>query len=333
MTATGQDRRQDVGRGPRSPTPSSIQPLPTARPAAPVQRRDGLSLRLQRRDDDSARSRRWSAGVPPTACSSSHRRGHFRRDPPQQPRRESGSPIRHPNSLTCVGADLDNYLFVTRMGITLTRGDHGGLTSRRAPCRSCGPALQGWHRCTPRGCPPRLHAAQHPGRQGAASPTCSTSIWRCHSTTSAPDLPHLLQGQDLRLAGLVGRARDDRSGADGLADQHRARHLRDLRRAARAVHRSAAVRPGRRYVGAADPDRRGRGGRRQEQGVLPRRLPARAARGDRGLHRARSQPAVSVGPGRGRRAARHAARAARRPAEPPVEPGASARGPTSRRSR
>ena len=53
-------------------------------------------------------------------------------------------------------------------------------------------------------------------------------------------------------------------------DQHVARRLRDRRRAARPVHRSAAVRRGRRYVGAADPDRRGRRRRRAEQGVLSR---------------------------------------------------------------
>ena len=77
-------------------------------------------------------------------------------------------------------------------------------------------------------------------------------------------------------------------------------------------HRAAAVRRGRRYVGAADPDRGGRRRRRQEQGALPGRLPDAAARRDRGLPRARSRATVSVGAGRGAGAARPVARAPRR---------------------
>ena len=184
--------------------------------------------------------------------------------------------IEHPNILpTYVQAPIsDNYLFVTpRMGMTLLEAIAKHNLTPRARTKLLVQALEGLSTLhAARLDPPRLHAAQHPRRRGRQRRL--RVRLRSRDVARRPrhaDLPHLLQGPDLRLAGLVGRARDHRPGADGLADQHRARHLRDRRRAARPVHRPAALRPGRRHVGAADPDRRGRGGRRQEQGVLPRR--------------------------------------------------------------
>ena len=129
--------------------------------------------------------------------------------------------IEHPNILpTYVSAPIsDNYLFVTpRMGMTLLEAIQKHNLTPRARTKLLVQALEGLstlHAARPR--PPRLHAPQHPRRRGRER----RLPVRLRSRDVArrrrrPDLPHLLQGPDLRLARLVGRARDDRSGADGL---------------------------------------------------------------------------------------------------------------------
>ncbi len=183
--------------------------------------------------------------------------------------------IEHPNILPTVRLSTDRRQLPVRdapHGHDAARGDRQAQPDAARAHQAPRAGARGARRAPRRAPhPPRLHAAQHPRRRGRERRL--PVRLRPGDVDRRPrraDLPHLLQGPDLRLARLVGRPRDDRPGPDGLDHQHVARHLRDRRRAARAVHRAAALRPGRRYVGPADPDRRGRRGRRAQQGALPR---------------------------------------------------------------
>ena len=202
--------------------------------------------------------------------------------------------LEHPNVLPLFMSEpiADNHLTMTPLQAgTLRQAVPARRLSQRRRVELLIQALRGLARFTRPASSTATSPAQHPGRRGdGRTRTSSTSTSRWPSRTSwSARATRAYQGRHLRLARLLGGARDARRRADGRRSR-RARRLRGRRRRCSRCSPTSCPTARPRTCGSSCSGSTRGGVRRQEPDRLPGRGAARAAADDRALPGARPGP-------------------------------------------